>query len=489
MPSCNNHLVQNRAPLFDALKKYISDGVIPFHVPGHKGGRGITKEFKNYVGSQIFRMDVNGMEDLDNICNPVGVIKEAEELMADLFKADDSFLLVNGTSQGVHAMILYACEPGQEIIIPRNAHKSAIGALILSGAIPIYIQPEIHDDLGISMGIDVQSFKSALNTHPNARAVFINNPTYYGAASNLRDIINIAHQRDMLVLVDEAHGSHLTFHPDLPPSAMTLGADMSAISLHKTGGSMTQSSVLLSNEKNINPSKIKTTLNLLQTTSASYILMASLDLARKNLALRGPSMIKSAVALANYGRQKINEIDGLYAFGPELVGQAGVFAFDKTKLCINVRKLGISGYQTESILRKEYNIQVEMSDFHNILAIISLGDDEEQINSLIEALKNIAIKYGVHNTNKEIITMPNLEMIISPREAYYCNKKSVLLDLAIGEISGEMAMAYPPGIPAICPGERITKEIVDYIKMMKKSQYQLQGTEDPYLNYINILSS
>lgn len=481
-------LEQNKAPLFEAIQKYIGDRVIPFHVPGHKGGRGIIDDFKEYVGERIFQMDVNGMEDLDNICNPMSVIKESQDLMAQLFGADDSFFLVNGTSQGVQAMILYACKPGQRIIIPRDAHKSTIGALILSGAIPVYIQPIIHNELGIGMGLDLDSLKDAIKSHPDAKAIFVNNPSYYGMASNLREIIQLAHQNQMLVLVDEAHGAHFHFHPQLPPSAMSLGADMSAMSLHKTGGSMTQSSVLLSNRKNINPSRVKTIINLMQTTSASYVLMASLDLARKHLALKGKDLIGTARELASYARHRINKLEGLYAFGPELVGQSGVFAFDETRLCVNLRRLGISGYETESILRKEYNIQVEMSDFYNIVAIISLGDGEDQINCLINALADISKRYGICEVNEPSIAMPTLEMVVSPRDAFYSDKKTVALENSIGEISGEMAMAYPPGIPALCPGERITKEIVEYIKVIKESKYQLQGTEDPYLDYINVLS-
>ncbi|NLJ40546.1 MAG: aminotransferase class I/II-fold pyridoxal phosphate-dependent enzyme [Clostridiales bacterium] len=483
-----NKTDQNRTPIFEAVKKYIDDKVIPFHVPGHKGGKGIAHGFKDYVGEQIFRMDVNGMEDLDNICNPVGVIKEAENLLARLYNADESFMLVNGTTQGVQAMILYACRPGEEIIIPRNAHRSTLGALILSGAIPVYIQPEIHVDLGISTGLDIRKVRDIIKSHPYAKTVFVNNPTYYGMVSDLKEIVKAAHDENMLVLADEAHGAHFPFHPALPATAMELGADMSAISLHKTGGSMTQSSALLIKRKNVCSNKVNTVVNLMQTTSASYILMVSLDLARKHLALRGKSIMTKVIGLAGYARQRINNIIGLYAFGPELSGQIGIFAFDDTKLCINVRGLGLSGYEVESILRKEYNIQVEMSDFYNILSIISLGDNMENIDSLIDSLKDISQKYSTKTSAKPIITLPTLSMITTPREAFYANKKKVLLEESAGEISGETAMAYPPGIPALCPGERISKDMVDYLKMMKASKYQLLGMEDPHLEYINVLS-
>lgn len=482
----NGDLDQSRAPLFEALQKYVSDDVIPFHVPGHKRGAGL-EELTQYAGSRILEIDVNGMEDLDNICNPIGVIKESEALLAQLFDADDSFFLVNGTSQGVQSMLLNTCKPGDEIILPRNAHKSTIGALILSGAIPVYIQPEVNYDLGIAMGITVDSLQKAIRKHPYATGVFVINPTYYGATSDLMEIIRIAHQENMLVLADEAHGSHLKFHPDLPASAMELGADMSAISLHKTGGSMTQSSALLIKGERVNSAQMKTTLNLTQTTSASYVLMASIDLARKQLALHGQKIMKRVVDLVRYAREKINQIDGLYAFGSELIGTSGTFDFDETKLGIHVRKLGISGYEMETRLRREYNIQIEMSDFYNILAIVSIGDDQKNIDKLVEALQDIAYKQGVRK-NLNITQVPyKPKLIVSPRDAYYSNKKSVRLEEAMGEISGEMIMAYPPGIPVICPGERITQEVIEYVQLLKLEKCQLQGTEDPYVDYVRVL--
>lgn len=344
---------QYRMPLFEALKKYVEDGVVPFHVPGHKRGKGLN-ELVDYLGGRVFEIDVNGMEDLDNICNPIGVIKEAEALLADLYGADDSFFLVNGTSQGVQSMILAACGPGHEIILPRNAHKSTVGGMILSGAIPVYVQPEIDHKLGIAMGMSVESVKRAIDKHPHASAVLVINPTYYGMTSDLEKICQMAHDNDMLVLVDEAHGSHLPFGSNLPLSGMKAKADMSAMSLHKTGGSMTQSSALLirKSEKVVS-SSVKSAINLTQTTSASYVLMASIDVARRQLALRGNTMIENAIELADYARDRINKIPGLHAFGKELVGLPGVFAFDPTKLSIHVKKLGLSGYQMESLLDRK----------------------------------------------------------------------------------------------------------------------------------------
>lgn len=482
-----NGLNQNRTPLFTGLKEYHRQNVTPFDVPGHKHGKGL-REFTEYVGKTVMEIDVNSMKCLDNICNPIGIIREAEELAAAAFKGDHAFFLVNGTTSGIQAMIMSACTPGDKIILPRNAHKSAISGIILSDATPIYIQPQIHEKLGIAMGITVEELEKTIARHPDAKAVMVINPTYYGATSNLKEIVALAHRHGMAVLVDEAHGGHLRFHRDLPISGMEAGADMSAISTHKTVGSLTQSSLLLLRQGIIDPFTVKKNLNLMQTTSASYLLMASIDVARKQLATEGRGMLENILNLNKEARRKINEVEGLYAFGKELIGTPGVFGFDKTKLGICVADLGLTGYEVYELLRDEYNIQLELADYYNLLAIIGLGDTEVEINMLVEALKDIAEKY---RTNKIIKikggVLKNPEVIVSPRNAYYSHKKIVKLEDATGEISGESIMAYPPGIPIIAPGERITKEMVEYIFMLKEEGSLLQGTDDPYVNFVRVL--
>lgn len=481
-------LDQKKTPLFDAVKKYVDDKVVQFHVPGHKQGKGL-QEFREYVGERVLQMDANGMEDLDYANNPTGVIYESEQLMANAYGAQNAYFLVNGTTSGVQAMIMSACEPGDKIIIPRNAHKSTIGGIILSGAMPVYIQPEINERLGIAMGITETSLKKAVKEHPHAKAVFVINPTYYGAVSDLKSIVRIAHRHEMAVLVDEAHGAHMSFHDDFPLTAMEVGADMSSASIHKTAGSLTQSAVLLLRGNMIAPERVKQVLNLTYTTSSSYILMCSLDVARKQLATCGSEMLEETLALARWARDEINNIEGLYAFGKELVGTPGCTDFDETKLSINVRGIGLSGYQMETRLRKEYNIQVELSDIYNILAIVSIGDRKEDLQALINALKDIASKTGVVDFERCVSIPQNPKMIVSPRDAFYSTKKVVLLEESAGEIAGEMVMAYPPGIPVVCLGERITKDIIDYIKVLKEQRCELQGTADPYVNYIRVLGS
>jgi len=481
-----NLIDQKRTPLFDAVKKYVESEVIPFHVPGHKQGKGIG-ELREYVGERVLKMDLNGMEDLDYLNSPSGVIAESQALMAAAYSSEHAFFLVNGTTAGVQAMIMSACNPGDSIIVPRNAHRSVIGGIILSGAMPIYIQPEINTRLGIAMGVTEDSVKNAIKENPHAKAIFVINPTYYGAASNLKSIVRIAHRHSMALLVDEAHGAHMSFHDDFPLTAMEVGADMSAVSLHKTAGSMTQSSVLLLRSNMIPADKVKQVLNLTYTTSGSYVLMCSLDVARKQLATIGMDMLENTLSLARWAKDEINKTEGLYAFGKDLIGTPGCHDFDETKLGINVRELGFTGYQMESLLRKEYNIQIELADLYNILAIISLGDSEEDLRALIDALSDIASKTEKREVKSVKVILENPKMIVSPRDAFYSTKKPVSLDESVGEIAGEMIMSYPPGIPVVAMGEKITKDIVDYIKMLKSEKCELQGTTDPNVDYIMVL--
>lgn len=479
---------QEKTPLLDALKGYVEENVIPFHVPGHKQGRG-NPELRKYIGSKVLKMDVNGMKELDYIGNPSGVIAEAQHLCAEAFGAEQAYFLVNGTSSGVQAMIMSACNPGNEIIIPRNAHKSTIGAIILSGAIPVYVQPQVNKVLGIATGVSAESIQKAIEEHPQAKAVFIINPSYYGIHSDLKSIVEISHQANMTVLADEAHGAHLYFHPEFSLNAIEAGADMSAVSLHKTGGSMTQSSVLLHQGDRISVDRVKQVLQLSYTSSASYILMLSIDVARKQLATRGQLLLNKTLALARQARQELNDIEDIYAFGKELIGSPGCADFDETKLGIHVRKLGLTGYQIERILRERYKIQIEFSDIYNALAIVSLGDQRENLRKLVAAFREIADERETKDASKWFNIPFCPEMIVTPRDAFYSPKRIVPLELSSGEISGEMIMAYPPGIPVICMGERITQEIIEYIQLLQVEGCELQGATDAGINHIKVLGS
>lgn len=476
---------QKRAPVYEALKAFEKKRVVPFDVPGHKRGRG-NPELVQLLGEQCVKLDVNSMKPLDNLCHPVSVIREAEELTADAFGAEHAFLMVGGTTSAVQSMILSTCKPGQEIILPRNVHKSAINALVLCGAIPVYVEPKTEPRIGIALGVEPEMMKKTMEAHPNAAAVLVNNPTYYGICSDLKALTELAHSYGMKMLVDEAHGTHLYFGENLPMNAMQAGADMSAISMHKSGGSLTQSSILLTNS-GMNADYVRQIINLTQTTSASYLLISSLDISRRNLALRGKESFAKVVQMAEYARAEINQIGGYYAYGTELVNGCSVYDYDVTKLSIYTQGIGLTGIEVYELLRDEYDIQIEFGDIGNILAYISIGDRIRDIERLVNALADIKRLY-----EKEQLPMISgdyiqPEVIVSPQEAFYSEKKLVPIEQSVGEICAEFIMCYPPGIPILAPGERITGDIVEYILYAKEKGCSLQGTEDLEANDLNVL--
>lgn len=476
---------QTRAPIYEALDKLRRQRVVPFDVPGHKRGRG-NPELVELLGEKCVGIDVNSMKPLDNLCHPVSVIRDAEELTAEAFHADNAFLMVGGTTSAVQAMILSACKRGDKIILPRNVHKSAINALVLCGAVPVYVNPEINSELGISLGMELDRVREAIESNPDAKAVFVNNPTYYGICSDIRSIVRLAHSHGMMVLADEAHGTHLSFQPDLPVSAMEAGADMAAISMHKSGGSLTQSSILLTN-KGVNSDYVRQIINLTQTTSGSYLLLSSLDISRRNLALRGEESFKKVMEMAEYARKEINEIGGYYAYGKELINGTSVFDYDVTKLSVHTLGIGLAGIEVYDLLRDEYDIQIEFGDVSNILAYISIGDRLQDIERLVGALADIARIYKKDKTGMLSGEFVNPLVVKSPQEAFYARKVSVPLEQTEGCICGEFVMCYPPGIPILAPGEMITKEIIEYIVYVKEKGCSMQGTEDPLVNNLMVL--
>ena len=416
-----SRLDQRRAPIYEALERFRQMRVVPFDVPGHKRGRG-NPELTAFLGQQCVGVDVNSMKPLDNLCHPVSVIREAEELAADAFGAAHAFLMVGGTTSSVQSMVLTACKRGDEIILPRNVHRSVLNALVLCGAVPVYVNPEVDKRLGISLGMKREQ---------------VNNPTYYGICSDLRAIVKMAHDAGMLCLADEAHGTHFYFGGGLPVSAMAAGADMASVSMHKSGGSLTQSSLLLI----------------------------------------GPNVHQG------YVRQIIN-----YAFGKELCNGDSVFDFDTTKLSVHTLDIGLAGIEVYDILRDEYDIQIEFGDIGNILAYLSIGDRPQEVERLVSALAEIKRRYRTDGSG--LLSQEYIDPVVaaSPQEAFYAPKKSLPLRETEGMVCSEFVMCYPPGIPILAPGERITKEILNYIEYAKAKGCSMTGPEDPEILHLNVLA-
>lgn len=479
---------QHKAPLWEALFQHQQTHSAQFHIPGHHSGAGLSAEWLELAGQAFFAMDLTEIPGLDDLHNPQGVIAEAQDLAAQVFGAEKSFFLVNGTSCGLEALLLACCKEGDSVIIPRNAHRSVLGGLILSGAKPIYYQPQMIADFGCLGGPDTTQIKKILAENNEAKALLAINPTYYGACGDLVAVAKECHRMGVPLLVDEAHGSHLAFHRNLPADALSCGADAVVQSIHKTGGSFTQSSLLHLQGERVAAGRVAEALRLVQSTSPSYLLMASLDLARRQLALRGEALLEETLQLACWCRDKLTRIPGVRVLGrTDLANTSKVF-LDETRLTISLLELGFTGTRTAEILHRKYGVVVEMADYASVVAVLSLGTTPQDCERLVEAIRTMALEApGIRLTLPETLLLPAPSVMMSPREAWQRQSRPILLEESLGTVSGEIISVYPPGIPVLCPGEKITQQVLDYLQEVRERGYQLQGPRDPALQTIRVL--
>lgn len=478
---------QNNTPFFSEMKKYIESDPTCFDVPGHKMGN-FDNDLEEYAGKTLYKLDVNAPIGLDNLYHPHGVIKEAEDLLADLYNVDEALFSINGTTGGIMTMIIGTIDAKEKIILPRNVHKSIINSLILSGAYPIFVMPDTDPETGIANGVKIDNYIKAMDENPDAKAVFVINPTYFGVTSNIKKLAKEAHERNMIVIADEAHGSHLYFHEDLPLGAMAAGADISSVSLHKTFGSLTQSSAILINKDRINVSRIKKVYAMLSSTSPNHILLASIDVARKRMALDGHKLLSNTLYLARKTRERINKIRGFHCLDKSYLDGNGRFDIDETKLVINTSEVGLSGFEIFKLMREVENVQMELGEISELLAIFTIGTTQKDADRLVEGLQKISDKYY---DITDIKTIPHFsysfpELIVRPREAFHAPNKVISLDDAVGEISAESIMIYPPGIPLAIPGEIITQNAIDLLHFYEKEGgVVLSDSPDGYIKVLD----
>ncbi|ACI17330.1 aminotransferase class I/II-fold pyridoxal phosphate-dependent enzyme [Coprothermobacter proteolyticus] len=481
---------QYRTPYYSGLLAYIAKHRASFHMPGHKRGRGVHPDFKAFLGENVFLLDLTEVQGVDYLHKPTGILREAMDLLADAYGAKESFFLVNGSTVGNQAALMAVGGPGKKILIARNSHRSVVGGLILNGSIPVYLPVNVDPELGITTSVSPEVLREYLDKH-DVDAVFLTNPNYYGVSGNIRELVDIVHEHGLPIVVDEAHGAHFHFHQALPLSAVDAGADLVVQSTHKTLSSMTQSSWMHMNGDLVDVELLKAALRTLQSSSPNYVLMASLDVARMQMATEGAELLSSALNVAQYLREAINEIPGLQCFGRERVGKYGIFDVDLTKITITVLGLGLTGYKVEQLLNDELGVEVELSDPNNILAFVTIGDDYDNADKLIKAMSNLSERFFGKLPPLEtaaVHTFPVLpEVVLTPREAFFAEKKVVPFREAVGAISAESVVLYPPGIPVIAPGERITEESFDYVMKRKEEGAEVQGTADPELEFIQVL--
>lgn len=481
----------DRSPLLETLKQCADRSHVPFYAPGHKRGAGIPGELADWWGRSIFGADLPELPELDDLAAPSGVIREAQDLAAETFGADRTWFLINGSTAGIIAAIVATCNPGDKIIVPRNVHKSAISGLILSGAMPVFVPLEYDRPWDMALGLSPSAVAAALAAHPDAKAVMLVSPTYHGVCSDLDGIARIAHSRGIPVLVDEAHGPHFGFHPHLPPSALRSGADLAVQSTHKVLGAMTQASMMHLRGDRIAGDRLHRALQLVQTTSPSYLLLASLDAARRQMATQGEGLMQQTLQLAREARTRIAAIPGLSVWEMPTEDTAGCFALDPTRMTVKVTGLGISGYDADEILHEELGVTAELALPAHLTFILSLGNTATDIDRLVDGLTVLSDRYFPSATTAPhpfpITHDPLPPTRLSPRDAFFAPTETVPIAESIDRTSAELICPYPPGIPILMPGEEITPGAIDRLCAILHSGGHLSGCSDPQLETIQVI--
>jgi arginine decarboxylase len=481
--SCRD--LQLKTPLLDALQKCANQSHAAFYTPGHKRGAGISPCLTELVGTSVFRADLTELAELDTLFAPDGVIRAAQELAAGAFGAEATWFLVNGSTSGIVAAILAVCGSGDKIILPRNVHSSAIAALILSGAIPIFVVPEYDPILDIPHSITPAAVADALKQHPDAKAVMMVYPTYYGVCGDVGAIARLAHQYNIPLLVDEAHGSHFAFHPDLPASALSAGADLTVQSIHKTLAGMTQASMLHVQGDRIDRNRLSKTLQLVQSTSPSYILLASLDAARQQMALHGQALMTKTLQLADAASNQIHHIPGLSVLNSVQLPRCS--ALDRTRLTVTVSGLGLTGFEVDDIFHQYLGVTAEFPSLQHLTFIISLGNTATDIEQLVQAFTTLATEYRRTPCLPAVVPLCTSAPLLSPREAFFAPTEILPIEQANCRICAELICPYPPGIPVLLPGEVITKAALDYLQQIQAMGGAISGCADATLKTLKVL--
>ncbi len=477
---------QMATPLLDALRLCAQSSNAAFYTPGHKRGQGTPRILSDLFGAQVWRSDLPELPELDNLLTPQTAIKAAQELAAEAFGAEQTWFLVNGSTCGVIASILAVCEPGDKIILPRNVHQSAISGLILSGAVPVFVSPEYDADQQIAHSVTPQAVEEALRQHPDSKAMMMVYPTYYGVCGNVEAIANLVHQHNIPLIVDEAHGAHFAFHPDLPDSALSAGVDLTVQSTHKTLSAMTQAAMLHCQGNRIDRDRVSKALQLVQSTSPSYLLLASLDAARQQMATQGTALMEQTLQLADQARSRLDSIPNLLTLNPEQT--PGCWALDRTRLTVTVSELGIDGFTADEILHQMLGITAELPSLQHLTFIISLGNTQADIDRLVHAFTILAKQPRELEIPQfrpsELLTPQSL---LTPRQAFFAPSETLPIAQTVERISAELVCPYPPGIPVLLPGEQITENAIANLQQILAVGGMMSGCADSSLKTLRVV--
>lgn len=475
--------MSKKTPIYSVLCKYAEENNLRLHMPGHAGGKSMPAELQ-----ALARLDVTEVPGMDDLHLSQGVIEESRCLLAEALAAEESFFLVNGASSGIHALLMSTAGEGERILLPRNAHRAFYGGLVLSGAVPVYMPCTIEPELGAVLALSSQDVHNALSLQPDVSVVFVTNPSYYGSCSDLRTIVEAASQWGKDVMVDEAHGGHFPFHPGYPESALQQGAAAAVNGLHKNWPVFNQGACLSIHKKFKQREKLRQAVSLLTTTSPSYPILASIEIARRFMQEEAGAYLEQALRLSLEYKVKINALKGLRCYGDELLRKNGTVAFDPLKLLISTRELSLDGVEFAKLLKDQYQVQVELASADLVLAMFSLLHQRSDWERFYLAVKQIAAQYPGQGKAAVMAEMPPAGVVrLSPRQAFMAGKCSVALEASLGMIAGEMIAAYPPGIPCLLPGEEISGEILDYLIYLRRSQVPVHGPADQQLRMIQVI--
>jgi arginine/lysine/ornithine decarboxylase len=482
---------QRRAPIVEALRRYGEAGIVPFSTPGHKLGQGLDPDLRDLLGPAFFRRAIPLGGGVDDSHFRADTLRQAEQLAAEAWGAERSFFLLNGSTAGNHAFLLATLRPGDPVVVARDIHKSLLVALILTGARPVYVTPRLHTELNVGLGVAPEDVAAALEAHPEARLVALVSPSYCGVASDLAAIAQVAHASGVPLYVDEAWGPHVHFHPDLPPSAMDSGADGAVASTHKVLGSLTQAAILHARGGRVDLERLATAVGMANTTSPSVTILASIDACRRQMALHGRELLDRTIALAREARCRLGQIPGLTVLD---AARLGVDRVDPTKLVIDVHGLGLTGVEAEAALRERYGVQPEMSDLVGVVCLVTVGDTPESIARLVGAFAALAAEQRGQAPRSAALRSSGAVLApgrqaMTPREAFFAPTRAVPLAQAVGEVSAELVIPYPPGIPVLAPGDVIAAETVEYLRRGAAAGMYLSGPADPSLGTIRVVAA
>lgn len=487
---------QHDAPYLNATLRYRATGFTPFHTPGHKLGKGAPAGLRELLGDACLQVDIAMAGGVEDTRESTHLIRLAEDYAAEAWGADRTWFLVNGSTSGIHALVLTLCSPGDTVIVPRNAHKSMLAGLIFSGAMPVYMEPEIDPLWGIPLNVSTAQVAKALASAPDAKAVFVTSPTYNGLGADLVAVAAAARGADVPFVVDQAWGPHLRFCPELPIDAMSAGADAAVVSTHKLIGGITQTSVLMADGERIDLARLNGMVHLTQSTSPQVLMYASIDAARRQMATRGADLWRGAIELAEWARAELNTLPGVRCLSEDFVQRHGLASFDPTRLTLSTVDLGQSGFELETALRDDYRIAVEAADPLNVVLNVTFGDSRADVELLVSAMTHLAGRLGERGARggeaahaTALARTPAFtRQMMTPRDAFFAPSEALPLPRCAGRVSAEMVTPYPPGIPVLGPGEEISDEIVAYLMRAGAAGLKVHGPEDPALRSLRVVT-